>query len=151
MVVNSIVWERGRRCEMERDQRVRNDNSWCFACGEENPIGLKLKMSIQGECCTAYFTPQKEHQSYDGNMHGGLISTLLDEVMGNYVYQVEHRKAYTAKIEIRFRQPVPIGETIKVEGKVVSRHGRLRMMEGKIWKKDGTVAAEATASMMLET
>ena len=60
--------------------------TWCFACGKANPIGLKLEFERNDEECSATFIPQREHQSYDGRMHGGLISTLLDEVMGNYLY-----------------------------------------------------------------
>ena len=59
-------------------------------------------------------------------MHGGLISTLLDETMGNYPYMYEHKVAYTARLEVRFRQPVRIGERIEVITKVKRRKGQLR-------------------------
>ena len=58
--------------------------TWCFACGKDNPIGLKMEFTMDAEECVAYFTPRQEHQSYDGRMHGGLISVLLDEIMGHY-------------------------------------------------------------------
>ena len=57
--------------------------TWCFACGKDNPIGLKMEFTMDAEECVAYFTPRQEHQSYDGRMHGGLISVLLDEIMGH--------------------------------------------------------------------
>ena len=56
------------------------------------------------------FIPQKQHESYDDRMHGGLISTLLDEVMGDFIYQKTGILAYTARIEVRFRHPVRIGK-----------------------------------------
>lgn len=60
--------------------------SMCFACGKENPLGLHLHFfSIPGGCL-AFFTPSHEHQSYNDRMHGGLIMTLMDEVMGNYLF-----------------------------------------------------------------
>jgi acyl-coenzyme A thioesterase PaaI-like protein len=125
------------------------ENSWCFACGKDNPIGLKLEMNIADNKSTAYFTPRKEHESYGDRMHGGLVSTMLDEVMGNFVFRTEGRPAYTASIEIRFRNAVRIGETIKIEGWVTKHRGRLFLTEGRITKEDGTLAAEATAKMML--
>ena len=82
----------------------------CFGCGKDNPIGLHMHFKVDEEGCYASFVPQPVHQSYDGRMHGGLISTLLDETMGNYPYLYEHRVAYTARLEVRFRQPVLIGE-----------------------------------------
>lgn len=98
----------------------------------------------------AYFTPRQEHQSYDGRMHGGLISVLLDEIMGHYLFVTEGKPAYTAKMELRYRQPVMIGETVKCVGRRLKQKGRLVEMQGQIITKDGIVAAEAVAKMMLE-
>ena len=122
----------------------------CFACGEKNPIGLHLHFFWIPNGVLAFFTPRQEHQSYDGRMHGGLITVLLDEIMGNYIFKKEGVPAYTARIDLRFRTPVMIGSTIRCEGHEVKRKGRLVIMEGVITNPDGTVAAEATSTLMLE-
>ena len=124
--------------------------TWCFACGKANPIGLKLKFERSDEECSAVFVPRREHQSYDGRMHGGLVSTLLDEVMGNYIYIKSGKPAYTAKIEVRFRQPVQIGEKIRIVARLKRKKARLAEMTGQVFKEDGTVAAEAEAKLMCE-
>ena len=124
--------------------------TWCFACGKANPIGLKLEFERTNEECSTTFIPQREHQSYDGRMHGGLISTLLDEVMGNYLYIATGKPAYTAKIEVRFSQPVFIGEKSKAVARVKRKKGRLVEMTAQIIKEDGVLAAEAEAKMMCE-
>ena len=121
----------------------------CFGCGRDNPIGLKLDMKLDGDRCVAYFTPKAEHESYGDRMHGGLTSTLLDEVMGDYVFRKAGKPAYTARLEIRFRSAIRIGETVKVEGWPEVHRGRLFIMKGKITHDDGTPAAEAKAEMML--
>ena len=121
----------------------------CFGCGRDNPIGLKLDMKLDGDRCVAYFTPKAEHESYGDRMHGGLTSTLLDEVMGDYVFRKAGKPAYTARLEIRFRSARRIGETVKVEGWPEVHRGRLFIMKGKITHADGTPAAEAKAEMML--
>lgn len=121
----------------------------CFGCGRDNPIGLKLDMKLDGDRCVAYFTPKAEHESYGDRMHGGLTSTLLDEVMGDYVFSKAGKPAYTARLEIRFRSAIRIGETVKVEGWPEVHRGRLFIMKGKITHADGTPAAEAKAEMML--
>ena len=121
----------------------------CFGCGRDNPIGLKLDMKLDGDRCVAYFTPKAEHESYGDRMHGGLTSTLLDEVMGDYVFRKAGKPAYTAWLEIRFRSAIRIGETVKVEGWPEVHRGRLFIMKGKITHADGTPAAEAKAEMML--
>ena len=125
------------------------DTNHCFGCGRDNPIGLKLDMKMECDHCVAYFTPKAEHESYGDRMHGGLTSTLLDEVMGDYVFRIAGKPAYTARLEIRFRSAIRIGETVKVEGWPEVHRGRLFIMKGKITHADGTPAAEAKAEMML--
>ena len=125
------------------------ETNHCFGCGRDNPIGLKLDMKLDGDRCVAYFTPKDEHESYGDRMHGGLTSTLLDEVMGDYVFRKAGKPAYTARLEIRFRSAIRIGETVKVEGWPEVHRGRLFIMKGKITHADGTPAAEAKAEMML--
>lgn len=125
------------------------ETNHCFGCGRDNPIGLKLDMKLDGDRCVAYFTPKAEYESYGDRMHGGLTSTLLDEVMGDYVFRKAGKPAYTARLEIRFRSAIRIGETVKVEGWPEVHRGRLFIMKGKITHADGTPAAEAKAEMML--
>ena len=125
------------------------ETNHCFGCGRDNPIGLKLDMKLDGDRCVAYFTPKAEHESYGDRMHGGLTSTLLDEVMGDYVFRKAGKPAYTARLEIRFRSAIRIGETVKVEGWPEVHRGCLFIMKGKITHADGTPAAEAKAEMML--
>ena len=84
---------------MDRTLLDNNEYSWCFACGKENEHGLHMRFEIDDDKCTAYFTPRREHQSYTGRMHGGLVAVLLDEVTGNYLYCKEGKPSYTAKIE----------------------------------------------------
>lgn len=107
------------------------ETNHCFGCGRDNPIGLKLDMKLDGDRCVAYFTPKAEHESYGDRMHGGLTSTLLDEVMGDYVFRKAGKPAYTARLEIRFRSAIRIGETVKVEGWPEVHRGRLFIMKGK--------------------
>ena len=63
----------------------------CFACGKKNPIGLKMTFKMDEKECVSYFTPKEEHQSYNGMMHGGLISVLLDEIIGHYLLSAWER------------------------------------------------------------
>lgn len=128
----------------------RTRDNMCFGCGKDNPMGLHLHFRTDENGCYTSFVPQPMHQSYDGRMHGGLISTLLDETMGNYPYMYEHKVAYTARLEVRFRQPVRIGERIQVITKVKRRKGQLLEMTGQVVREDGTVAAEADGKLMYE-
>ena len=123
--------------------------SMCFACGMGNPIGLHLHFFKTPDGCLSVFTPKREHQSYNDRMHGGLIMTLMDEIMGNYLFLKEGTPAYTGKMESRFRKPVLIGETVLITCREVKRKGHLAILEATVQKEDGTIAAEATSHMML--
>ena len=114
----------------------------CFACGQENPIGLKLKFDQgQGEA-TCEFTPGEIHQGWTGFVHGGIICTVLDEAM---VYCCFPRiKGVTAKAEFRFRQPAPVGMPMVVTARLVKETRKLLTTKAAIKLKDGTVIAEST-------
>ncbi len=121
-------------------------NQWCFACGPLNPIGLKLKFKEEnGEYITT-FKAGAEHQSYDGIVHGGIVSTLLDEIMAGYIH-AKGVKGVTARLEVRFRQPTPIGEELIVTGRIKGQRGNMYELAGLIKLPDGTVTAEGKATV----
>lgn len=108
-----------------------------------------MKFVMDDEKCLSYFTPQPEHQSYNGMMHGGLVAVILDEVTGNYLFRKEGKQTYTAKIEIRYRRPLITGEEVLCIGQELRRKGRMVEMRGQIMKEDGTVLAKSTSKMII--
>ena len=80
------------------------DNGMCFVCGPKNPIGLKLEFVLDDGKYITRFTPGAEHQGFLGITHGGIVSTVLDEVMARLVY-VLGIKALTAEMTIRLKKP----------------------------------------------
>ncbi len=123
--------------------------TWCFACGKDNPIGLKLEFSMTDESYQSRFTAGPEHQSYNGLVHGGIISTILDEIMAGFIHQKTGQSAFTAKLEIRYRQPTPIGQELTAIGRIEKHKGRLYEMSSVLKLPDGTITAEGTAKVLL--
>jgi uncharacterized protein (TIGR00369 family) len=126
--------------EKERDK--------CFVCGQNNPIGLKISFRNEGGVARAEFTPGKLYQGWAGILHGGITMALLDEAT-SYATLFAGVNAITAKMEIRIRRPIPIGETLSITGTITKRTGKLVTTEGAIFLKDGTLAAEATAKQFV--
>ena len=126
----------------------REGTNQCFGCGLENPIGLKLKFECGDGRAMAEFTSSELHQGWPGFVHGGILFTLLDEAMA-YTFYPEGLKGVTAKAEVRFRQPVPIGETLVVEAAIAKRSRRLIESKATISLRDGIVVAEGKALMYL--
>ena len=122
----------------------------CFACGKDNPVGLQIDFSFNGEVCSAEFTPGKNHVGWNDTVHGGIIYSALDDVTANVLYK-QGRKAHTAKCEIRYRQSLSVGETVKLKGWVEREKGRLVILKGEARRvSDDSVIADCTASFMLE-
>ena len=119
----------------------------CFACGRDNPIGLKIDFRLQGVRCVGAFTPSANHVGYESTVHGGIIYAALDDVMANVLY-LQNIKAHTARCEIRYRKPLQIGQTIELAGWIARRRGRLVMLEGEARLGD-VLIADCEASFML--
>lgn len=122
----------------------------CFACGQDNPIGLKIRFDVDGDVCTAEFTPNENHVGFQDTVHGGIIYTALDDVTANILYQ-QGRKAHTARCEIRYRQPARVGEALKLKGWIENEKRRLVILKGEIRRAaDDVVIADCESSFMLE-
>lgn len=122
----------------------------CFACGEDNPIGLNIRFEVQGDQCSAMFTPNENHVGFSDTVHGGIIYTALDDVTANILYQ-QGRKAHTAKSEIRYRQPARVGEKLMLKGWIETERRRLIVLKGEVRRAaDDAVVAECESSFMLE-
>ena len=120
-------------------------NDMCFACGKKNPIGLKLDFQFEGDECITHFEVRPEYQGYWNILHGGIITTLLDEVMA-WIILHQDLPTVTAKLSVTLKQPIPVGERITVKGRISKIHlgGRAIETEAALYLADGTLAAEAT-------
>ncbi len=126
----------------------RDKYNLCFACGRDNPIGLKLEFRLEDGKAQAEFTPGPFHQSWDGVFHGGLLALCLDEAFG-YVLYLQGIKGLTAKMEIRIRKTIHTGQKILITAEVKKKTRKLVETYAKAELEDGTLAAEANASMYI--
>ena len=123
-----------------------------IACGTENPaaLGCVFYELEDGEVATR-FTPGMWHEGHTGMMHGGLISSVMDEVMGrsNRIFNEatgEFRAPYvTGEITVRFLKPIFLGETLTAYGRVEREEGRKRFISAEVVDDDGVVRAVASS------
>jgi uncharacterized protein (TIGR00369 family) len=87
----------------------------CFACGELNEHGLHLDLHVDGERCWTELTLEDRFQGWDDIAHGGIVCTLLDEVMAWSLASTDNW-GLTARMSVDFRKPVRLGRRIRAEG-----------------------------------
>jgi len=122
----------------------------CFVCGPGNDRGLGIRFRLDDDVCRAEFTPTESYAGYDGVVHGGILFCLLDDVMANWLY-LQGKRCFTARAEVRYRQPLPVGTPVRMEGRLLRRKGRVAVIEGKVFRQDNDdVVVEATGSFMLD-
>lgn len=126
---------------------ILRDDGYCFVCGEKNPIGLKLDFSFDGKRIMARFIPQKEHQGYMDIVHGGIVSTLLDEAMVKVAIAMG-MPAVTAEMDVRFKKALKVGEEITVIAEIIRKTRKLLVAYANVVSNNGTVIAEAEGKLI---
>jgi uncharacterized protein (TIGR00369 family) len=124
------------------------DNDYCYVCGKKNPEGLAVDFEIDREkkSITGRFMPQKKHQGYDGIIHGGILSALLDEAMVKLAYNLGI-PAVTAEMTVKFKSPAAPGEELVVTGRITDESRRLIQATAVI-ERGPVVIAEVTGKLL---
>ena len=129
------------------------DDHFCFACGAKNPDGLQLKFTYpQQGTCRAEFVPEQKFQGWQGILHGGIISTLLDEALAHAVGGAEGgggaSETVTAELTVRFKKPVRIGSRIILTGKMEKDNGKMVEASSELTDETGMVLASAKGKLV---
>ena len=124
------------------------DNERCYVCGKKNPAGLGVDFEIDKTARTirASFIPAAMHQGYEGIVHGGILSSLLDEAMAKLAFTAG-LPAVTAEITVKFKAPAAPGQELLVTGRLTQETRRLILAEAKI-ERGPVVIAEAKGKLL---
>jgi len=117
------------------------DDDFCFACGARNPLGLHLTFLTAGDAFCTRVQPKPHWQGFAGVMHGGLQSTIMDDLMSNHLFRLEHVWCATAELTLRFRRPVPLDRELLFASRIERRQGRVWLLSGTC-----TVASDPASS-----
>jgi acyl-coenzyme A thioesterase PaaI-like protein len=126
-------------------QEIPSHHERCYACGPKHPAGLHLRVVVGDLSVHAVFEVTDMHQGAPGLAHGGLLSTALDEALGalNWLLLVP---AVTARLEVDFRRPVPVGSVLHIDATLAGQDGRkvYTRAVGRLGP-DGPIALTASA------
>jgi uncharacterized protein (TIGR00369 family) len=123
-------------------QYVRLQKNYCFACGKNNPEGMRLRFTYDEDrdCFISRFRLGKRYTGPPGHCHGGIIATILDEAMGK-VNKLRQVVALTSEITINYLKPVPLNQSLRVESREVKVSGRQHINMAEILNQKGEVLA----------
>ena len=133
-------------------QAMPIDDNRCFACGALNQDGLRLtfRYSADGSTAETVFVPGERFQGWQGVVHGGIISTVLDEVMakaaGSRGYQV-----LTGELTTRFKQPAPVNEPLRFTATVEAVKKKVVYVSAAVYNQSDVLIAQAASKMIVQT
>ena len=126
------------------------EGHFCFACGTANPIGLNLQFYLEdGTVCTD-ITLARHYEGWENIAHGGILSTMLDEVMSWTIIVLKRVFFVTRRMEVRYVKPVPIGTPLRVRGRILddSRPPKIRA-RAEIENGEGSVLVRANGEFVV--
>ncbi len=128
---------------------VLNDDH-CFVCGMKNPFGLQVKPEIEagGALIRIVCTPAEHLQGWANILHGGILSTLLDEAITYVGISTFGQHAVTAQLEVRFRNPAPTRVKLFVSAERIKVSRRLVEAKAEVRLTDGTLIATGTGKVV---
>lgn len=133
----------------ERVEIPKMQGHSCFACGTANPIGLNLEFYRSGDFVCSDVVLGKYHEGWENMAHGGIISTLLDEVMSWTILYFKRIFFVTRKMELKYVKPVLIGIPLTVRGRLVSekREGFVQV-QAEIRDEGGKILCKAVGEFV---
>ena len=121
----------------------------CFVCGESNSHGLNLRFETDGRIVQTRFQPRSEYCGFKRTTHGGIIATVLDEVMVWACAVQTKRFAYCAQLNIRFVHPVPPNEPVLAQAEMtLNRRDRIFEAKGELRNQAGLLLANSTGKYL---
>jgi uncharacterized protein (TIGR00369 family) len=140
-----------RKKSVTRDHRADGQPrpNYCFACGEANPDGMRLKFSYAPErnAFICNFRLGKRYTGPPGHCHGGIIATILDDAMGK-VNKLRNVVAVTSQMTVDYLRPVPLSTPLRVEARELTVEGRRHTNVAEISNEQGVVLARSKGTFI---
>lgn len=126
------------------------DHNECFGCGSANKSGLKMKFFAEGDKVFSKVTLPPSLMGWNGIAHGGIVSTLLDEIMGWSAIFFTHKLILTKSMTITYHKPVMVNDPLHVEGHVHEKlSNREAVMKGALYNGKGELCTSSVGNFAL--
>jgi acyl-coenzyme A thioesterase PaaI-like protein len=102
----------------------------CIVTGPANPMGVAAQTLRDGDDAVLRCTLGDAFEGAPGRAHGGMVAALFDEAMG-FVLSINSTPAFTGRLTVTYRAPVPIGVPLEFRARLTDRQGRKLLMAGE--------------------
>ena len=136
----------------ENLKEIVSRDAHCFGCSQKNPYGLKMRFYTDEDALYSWLSVPPHLCGWDGIVHGGVLSTMLDEIMGWSAIYGLRRIVMTKTMTVDFFKPVYIEDNLRVEGRVIEQTSkREAILEAKIYKDDDVLCAQTRGTFAIFT
>ena len=126
------------------------DDQTCFGCGSSNPIGLKMEFFTDKQNVFSFVSVPSAMAGWDETVHGGILTTIIDEVMGWTVIHLLKKIGVTRSITVDFLKPVIAGENLTVVGSLLEeRSERAIKISGDIYNSKDQLRARGIGTFSI--
>lgn len=134
---------------MKHHPSQQPNSDMCFVCGRKNPAGLYMRFFDNGKDeVLSEYTVAERYQSYPGIVHGGILASMLDEVVGRVAMIGDHHHfMVSVKLQVLYRHPVPVETPLIIRGRIIHLRGRLGKAQGEIILPNNKIACEAAITL----
>ena len=122
----------------------------CFACGPRHPFGFHLQFRVEGDEVVTDFLPTDAHEGAPTVMHGGLVTTLADELAGWTLIALREKFGFTGTMKSRFVRPIRIGRSVHGRGKITRDGSRLVHVEVRLLQDTEPCFSSAMTFVILD-
>ena len=121
----------------------------CFACGPANAAGLQMKLYADQESVVSRLVVPDHLRGWSDLVHGGVISTILDEIMSWGAIHLLKRIILTKSMGVEFLKPVRIGEPLRAVGRIIENQKNQAVMEGLLYTEPDRLSARSRGEFAL--
>ena len=122
----------------------------CFGCAPNNPFGLHMEFYEDGDYIVSYWQPERNYQGWVDTMHGGVLSTLIDETCGWVVTRKMQTSGFTTSLNVKFRKAVSTNEPrLTIRANIVKQMRNLLFIHAEILNSEGELCVEGETTYFL--
>jgi acyl-coenzyme A thioesterase PaaI-like protein len=130
------------------DGSLFGPNNRCFGCSPDHPTGLRLQFEVASDEVVTRFLPRQAHEGAPGVMHGGLVTTIADEVGCWALIALRGKFGFTGTMSSRFPRAVRVGAEVTGQAKITKDSSRIMHVDVRL-SQEGALCFSSTMSFIV--